>query len=154
MFVIKDMTITKTRLTVKKAMKKTRLRKKSKRKSVLKTAMRICEEAWKAAVKRRARGICEVHGPFCPDPVKQIDHFRSRRHGHTFFMLENGTQVCRSLNMQKAMGVNNAAEKIAFVVLEREGQSMMDYLLEISRQPKKWTLDEIEEQTKKLNGMF
>lgn len=134
--------------------KKKFLRKRKKINSLLDKAKLECEEAWKNACLRRDKGICQIHGENCLDLIIQVDHFRSRRHGMTFFMPENGTTVCRSLNLEKAMGWNNAAEKIGFVVLKREGESMVDFLLETSHQTKKWTLQELEDLKKKLNGMF
>ena len=130
------------------------IRKKRKRTSVLDKAKLVCEEAWKAACRRRDQNTCQVHGLSCQDPVKQVDHFRTRTHGWTFFDPANGTVVCSGLNQNKAMGVNNAAEKIAFVVLKREGQRVVDHLLERRPAPKKWTLDEIETQIEYLNGLF
>ena len=130
------------------------IRKKRKRSSVLDKAKAVCEEAWKAACRRRDQNTCQVHGPSCQDPVKQVDHFRTRTHAWTFYMPENGTTVCSGLNMNKAMGVNQAAEKIAFVVLEREGKEMVDYLLEKRPAPKKWRLEELEHQIEYLNGLY
>ena len=131
-----------------------RIRRQRKRTSPLDKAKAICEAAWKAACRRRDHNACQVHPEGCTDPVKQVDHFRTRTHSWTFFMPENGTTVCSGLNQNKAMGVNNAAEKIAFVVLKREGQKMVDYLLEKRPMPKKWSLQEIEDLTVYLNGLW
>lgn len=124
------------------------------KKQILKKLLTQAEEAWKSAVKRRDKGLCQVHGKECKEPIKQADHFRTRRHGWTFLMVENGTYVCRTLNWQKSRGENNAAEKIGFAVLEREGVAMVQYLLETGRQPKKWTEEELKEKIKELNGAF
>jgi len=129
------------------------LRKKRKKTSLLDIAKEVCEDAWKKACLRRDKNTCQVHGASCQGNL-QVDHFRSRRHGHTFFMHQNGTTVCAGLNRDKAMGWNNAAERIGFVVLKREGQATVDYLLELSRQPKKWSIIELENQTHNLNGLF
>lgn len=130
------------------------LRKFSPAKTALKKAMKTCEEAWKKAVERRANGVCEVHGEYCRDSVKQADHFRSRRHGTTFFDIRNGTLVCRTLNWQKAMALDNADYRIGKVVEKREGEMAVDYLTELSIQPKKWKLDELMNLTDELNRMF
>lgn len=130
------------------------IRKKRRLTSTKDKAIKVCEEAWKAACRRRDNNTCQVHGESCPDPVKQVDHFRTRTHGWTFFMVENGTTVCSGLNQNKSMGINNAAEKIAFVVLKREGQEMVNFLLAKRPKPKKWDISELEDLTVKLNGMF
>lgn len=130
------------------------LRQKSIRKTTMKTALDVAEQAWKDAVKRRAKGICEVHGEACQGAVMQADHFRTRTHKWTFLMVENGTYVCAGLNQNKAWGVNNAAEQIAFVVLKREGQDMTNYLLEKRPYPKKFTVGELDTIAYELNGMF
>ncbi len=135
-------------------MKRSPLRRKSLAKTSLKKALRLAEDAWKKAVVRRDRGLCQVHLESCPDPDKQADHFRSRKHGWTFLDIRNGTLVCKGLNMSKAMGWHNAAEKIAFVVLKREGQETVDYLLQMSRKTKKWNLTELEDLTAELNSMY
>ncbi len=130
------------------------LRKKRKAVSPIQKALDAAEESWKKAVHRRDKGICQVHKERCQDDIKQADHFRSRRHGWTFLDIRNGTLVCKSLNGQKAKGWNQAAERIAMVVLKREGENVVEYLMEMSRQPKKWTLTELEEIKKQLDFSF
>ena len=134
-------------------MRKTRIRKKRKAVSLRQIALDVAEDAWKKAIARRAKGICEVHKESCTGEVMQADHFRSRRHMTTFLMHENGTLVCSGLNQNKSMGINHAAEKIAFVVLKREGQVMVDFLMSF-HPPKKFTVMELENITHELNGLF
>ena len=94
-----------------------------------------------------------MHQATCSDSVFQVDHFRSRAHAATFLLPENGTFVCRSLNANKAWGTNNAAEKIAYVVLKREGQQTVDFLLGYHA-PKKYNIIELEEITENLNRLW
>jgi len=129
------------------------LKKKRSRKSLLDQALKAAEEAWKQAIYRRDKGICQVHGPSCALP-KQADHCRTRTHSWTFLDPRNGTLVCNGLNQAKANGWHGAAEKIAAVVIDREGRETFDYLFEKRAQPKKWTLEELEQITCQLNGMF
>jgi len=130
------------------------LRKKRVPKSLIQKLLDEAENAWKAAVARRDKGICQVHGEACTDPVKQADHFRSRRHGHTFLMIQNGTYICAGMNQAKAKGWHNADYRVGRIVEAREGRAMVDYLLESSRQTKKWTVTELEEKIKELNSLF
>lgn len=137
--------------------RKSRLRFKSAKKSMIRAAEKRAEDAWKQAVEHRAKGICEVHGASCKPETFQVDHFRSRRHARTFYMPENGTFVCAALNRDKAMGWNNAAEKIAFVVLKREGQAMVDQLLQAGSnksKPQKFSPFELAVIAADLDRMF
>lgn len=126
------------------------------KKSEYKKALNQCEKAWKEAVKRRAKGFCEVHGEACKDPIKQADHFIEGRKSKMGVFLDpsNGTYVCRTLNFKKSMKLDCAAYMIGRVVERREGMEKIEQMIADSRKVRKWTIFELEEHTVNLNGMF
>jgi hypothetical protein len=132
----------------------TKIRKKRKAKSAIEKAKDACEAAWKAACRRRDKDTCQV----CKktNVVIQVDHCFSRACMWLFFDPSNGTTLCSGCHSMKTFS-NKAMDKIVDdLVFMREGFRWWDEAMKRAQslEPKKWTLDELEKQTERLNSLW
>ena len=137
-------------------MKRSRLRKVSLAKTSLKKAERLCEKAWKDAAKRRDNYTCQICKASGEGVVLQVDHCFSRMCKQLFYDIRNASTLCQSCHTMKSYRVRGYEKIVDRLVLEREGADFWKFAVEtaFSKTAKKWTLQEIEDQTEKLNGMF
>ena len=133
-------------------MKKTKLRSRTNKKTLLKKAHKACWKACYEAIKRRDK-VCQVH-PNCTEKVLQADHFVSRKHLNTFYDERNLLLVCSVANWQKFIGRGNVAYLIGKRVEEKWGFETIEELGRNARIPKKWSIEELEHLTKQFEEMY
>ena len=105
------------------------------------------------AIKRRDK-VCQVHGLECRDKVLVVDHFLSRSHASIFFDERNLTLVCRTANWEKFRNRGDTAYRITKTVQDRWGCEAIEDLTFLSRVPKKWTIEELENIEKNFNSIY
>ena len=131
-------------------MKRKPLRQKSLTKTTWKRAFRACERALIAAVNRRDQ-FCQMPG--CGSTLTlQMDHaIVSRKHLSTFFDIRQMVLLCRNCHCLKTFKCFGTEVKVTEIVRAREGSNFLNEIVDKSRQLKKWTLQELEDMTKKFD---
>lgn len=131
-----------------------RIRKKRKAKSPIQKALDSCEEAWKAACRRRDNDTCQV----CKksNGIIQVDHCFSRTCMWLFLDPGNGTTVCSGCHLLKTYKQKAVDKIIDDLVFNREGRDWWQAAMALAKsmKPKKWTSQELQDQTVFLNSLW
>ena len=119
-------------------MKRSPLRKTSKRRSPLKTLQNKAEKLWRECVLHRDGHRCMVkhfypHLNIPHSHILQGDHCFSRVNKHLFLELHNGTTVCSTCNMYKAMDRMSLPRVIDDIVKTREGEERFNEMRAIDQ---------------------
>ena len=61
------------------------------------------EKAWRAAVLRRAEGVCEIRGPHCTHRATEADHIVNLARGGAPLDLSNGQAACSTCHREKTL---------------------------------------------------
>lgn len=133
-------------------MKRTKLRKRSNPKTLLKKAHKDAWNSVREAVYRRDGHKCQVCG--ITPKILNADHWISRRNMATFYEINNLTTLCQRCHSLKTYQYADYDKKVDDVVLQREGKQVMDELRKKSCGIKKWSLEELMEIIRIANSLW
>lgn len=120
-------------------------------------ALLAAENAWKAACRRRDKEKCVLCDKSKENGfVIQIDHCFSRTASPLFLDPRNGTTLCSGCHFQKTYKQKAVDKIVDGYVRLREGEKWWAEAMQTatSKEIKKWNIQELEDLTKELNGMF
>ena len=133
-------------------MKKTKLRSRTNKKSLLKKAHKLCWKACYEAIKRRDK-VCQIHEN-CQGKVLQVDHLFSRKHLSTFYDERNLLLICSKANWEKFIGRGDTAYLVTKCAEAKWGREAIEDMGRQTRIPKKWAISELETLTQTFNEMY
>jgi 5-methylcytosine-specific restriction endonuclease McrA len=97
-------------------MKRTRLRKRSKKDTILKRLQNKAENLWKQVCKDRDK-VCQICGS---KEVLQVHHIFSRKNKGLFLDVENGILLCRNCHCKVSFGDDGLKEKIRRIKIKKD----------------------------------